>query len=69
MGLLDSIMSAGGGSAVSQVAQRFGLSDEQAQSAISALLPHVEQGFQRQASSEDGLSSLMGSLAGGRHEK
>ena len=69
MGLLDTILAAGGGGAVGQLARQFGLDESQAQSAVSALLPAISQGFQKNASSEDGLNSLLGALDGGGHSK
>lgn len=69
MSLLDAVLSAGGGSAVNQLARQFGLDESQAQSAISALLPAVAQGFQKNAASPDGMNSLLGALSGGSHDK
>jgi hypothetical protein len=69
MNLLDAVLSAGGGSAVNQLARQFGLDESQAQSAVSALLPAVAQGFQRNAASQDGLNSLLGALSGGGHDR
>lgn len=69
MSLLDEVLGAGGGSAVNQLARQFGLNESQAQAAISALLPAVAQGFQKNAASEDGLNGLLGALSGGAHQK
>jgi len=69
MGLLDSILAAGGGSAVSQLAKQFGLDEGQAQSALSALMPAIHQGFQQNASTQEGLNGLLGALANGDHSK
>ena len=46
LNLNDLVQSAQGGQAVDNLASRFGLSPEQAQSAISALLPAFEMGMQ-----------------------
>lgn len=69
MSLLDEVLGAGGGSAVNQLARQFGLNESQAQAAISALLPAVAQGFQRNTASQDGLNGLLGALSGGTHQK
>ena len=49
------------------LAQQFGLSNEQATSAIGALLPALAGGLQRNVSQPGGLESLIGALAGGNH--
>ena len=46
MSILDKIMSAGGNDAVAQMASKFGISPDQAQAAISHLVPGVSQGIQ-----------------------
>jgi len=69
MDLLNLLLNQGGGQAVSQLAQKFGLNEEQAQSAISNVLPALGQGLARNASTQGGLESLMGALAGGQHQR
>ena len=44
------------------LAQQFGLSNEQATSAIGALLPALAGGLQRNVSHPGGLESLIGAL-------
>lgn len=68
MDLLGMLTGAGGGAAVQQLAQRFGIDESQAQSAIGALLPHVAQGFSKNIAQDGGMESLLGALSGGRHE-
>jgi len=65
--ILDMLMNAGGGGAVQQMGQRFGLSEEQTGSALSQLVPAVMAGLQRNKSQEGGLDSLLGALNGGNH--
>lgn len=69
MDLLNLLLNQGGGQAISQLAQKFGLNEEQAQSAISNVLPALGQGLARNASTQGGLESLMGALTGGQHQR
>lgn len=69
MNILDVILQAQGGGAVQQLGRQFGLQPAQTQSAISALLPALAAGLQRNMSSEGGLDGLIGALAGGNHER
>jgi hypothetical protein len=67
--LFDMLMSAGGGSAVQQVSQRFGLSNDQASTALGQLVPAVMAGLQRNTSQQGGLEALLGALNRGNHEQ
>jgi len=69
MNLLDTLLNAGGGNAVSQIANQFGLDENQAQSAIGALLPALAGGLQRNTAQEGGLDSLLGALRQGNHSR
>jgi hypothetical protein len=65
--LIDMLTNAGGGAAVHQIGERFGLSDQQAGSALSQLAPALLAGLQRNTAQPGGLDSLLGALSGGRH--
>ena len=67
MNPLQMILGAAGGGVLNQVAGQFGLNPDQAQSAISALLPALMGGVQRNTQQEGGLESLLGALTGGNH--
>jgi hypothetical protein len=69
MGLADMLLNAHGGGATELLAQRFGISPEQAASAVSALAPALASGIQQNAASEGGLQSLLGALLGGQHQQ
>ena len=69
MGLADMLLNAHGGDATALLAQRFGLSSDQAASAVSALAPALASGLQQNAASEGGLQSLLGALQGGQHQQ
>jgi hypothetical protein len=67
MNILDSILAAQNGGAVSQMSQQLGLGPDQTMSVLSALVPALAGGFQRNMQSEGGMDALMGALTGGQH--
>jgi hypothetical protein len=67
MNILDSILAAQNGGAVSQMGQQLGLGQDQTMSVLSALVPALAGGFQRNMQNEGGLDALMGALTGGQH--
>lgn len=67
MNILEAILNAQGGGAVKQMGQQLGLGDDQAASVLSALVPALAGGFQRNAQSSGGLDALLGALSGGSH--
>jgi hypothetical protein len=69
MGLADMLLNAHGGGAANVLAQRFGISPDQAVSAVSALAPALASGLQQNAANEGGLQSLLGALADGQHQQ
>jgi hypothetical protein len=69
MNLLESLLAAGDGAAVSQLGRQFGLRDDQTSAALSALVPALASGLARNATQSGGLDALMGALAGGGHAR
>jgi hypothetical protein len=69
MSLLDTILTSQGGSAVQQIGSQLGLNQDQTLSALSALVPALAAGVQRNAQTPDGLAGLLGALAGGQHQQ
>ncbi|MFN7920132.1 MAG: DUF937 domain-containing protein [Bryobacteraceae bacterium] len=69
MNLLDLITSAAGGGAVQQMSNQFGLSEDQTQSAISALLPMLAGAVNQNAQQEGGMEGLLGALSSGNHQR
>lgn len=69
MNMLESLMSAQGGGAVRELGAKFGLDEQQTTSALSALLPALAAGFQRNLQSEGGVASLMAALQSGGHQR
>lgn len=67
MNILDTILAAQNGAAVKQMGQQLGLGDQQAASVLSALVPALASGFQRNMQSPSGLEALMGALTKGQH--
>src|SRR4051812_43424114 len=60
MSIMDSLLAAGGGGLINQLASRFGINPEQATSAVSVLLPMLAGGMKdRIASKDPGLTSLL----------
>ena len=69
MNILETILAAQNGGAVKQMGQQLGLGDDQASSVLSALVPALAAGFQRNMQSPSGLESLVGALASGQHSR
>jgi hypothetical protein len=68
MNLLDLVLNAKGGGAVSQLASQFGLNEDQAASAVQSLIPALAGGLQRNIN-QGGLDSLIGALTNGQHQR
>ena len=67
MNAIEALLGNQAGGAVEQLGRQFGLDNAQASSALGALLPALAAGFQRNASSQGGLDSLLGALGSGQH--
>lgn len=69
MDLLQSVLNAGGGDAVRQLAEKFGLSEAQAAAGISSLLPAIAGGVLDKAATPGSMAGLLSTLASGQHAK
>ena len=69
MNILDAILGAQGGGATQQLGQQFGLDQDQVSSALSALVPALAAGFNRNMSNSQGLDGLVAALSGGQHQQ
>ena len=69
MNILDVIMNARDGAAVRQMGAQVGLGEEQTASALSALVPALATGFQRNLQTPDGLAGLVSALSTGNHQR
>ncbi len=68
MNLNDIIQSAQGGAGLQNLAAQFGLSPEQTQAAVQAIIPALSHGLQRAAQDPGTLSGVAGEIAGGAHD-
>lgn len=68
-GILDSILAAGNGNAVDQLAQQFGTSPGQTRDALAQLTRVLGGSVAHQTSTSDGLGSLLGALSQGNHAR
>ena len=66
--LQDILQSAQGGKAAENLAERFGISTEQANAAIQALVPALSTGFQQALQNPASLSGIVGQLSAGLHQ-
>lgn len=69
MNILDAIINAQDGAAVRQLGSQVGLGPDQTTAALSALVPALAAGFQRNVQSQGGLASLMTALSSGNHSQ
>jgi len=67
MNLNDIIQSAQGGAGLQNLANQFGLSPEQTQAAVQAIIPALSHGLQRTAQDPGALSGVVGEIASGAH--
>jgi len=69
MNLLEMIMSAQGGASAQQAGAQLGLSQEQSQGAIEALLPAISSALKQNTARPEGLAGLLGALQKGGHDQ
>ena len=69
MNLLEMIMNAQGGASAQQVGTHLGLSQDQSQGAIAALLPAISSALKQNTAQPEGLAGLLGALQNGAHDQ
>jgi len=69
MNVLDMVLNAQNGGAVSQLGRQFGLSETQVKEAMGQLVPALSGGLRRNAAADGGLDDLLGALKGGAHDR
>ncbi len=69
MNLFDILANAQGGNGLGALGKQFGLSPQQTQSAVEALMPAFSQGLKQNASDPYGMGAFMSALASGQHAK
>lgn len=67
--LFDMLAQAQNGNGMQALAQQYGLSMQQTQAAVQALLPAFSQGLQRNTADPYGLGAFMTAMASGQHAK
>ncbi len=67
MNLYDLMMGAQGGQGVNTLANQFGISPQQTQAAVQAMMPAFSAGFQKAMSDPMGLGALMTQMANTSH--
>ena len=65
--LIEMMMKAGGGEAMGNMAKQFGISQDQVQSAIEALMPAFSAGLKRNAADPMGMGAFLQALGTGNH--
>ena len=67
--LFDMLANAQNGSGIETLARQFGLTQQQTQAALDALLPAFSQGLKRNASDPYGVGAFLNAMASGQHAK
>jgi len=67
--LFDMLANAQNGEAMEQLSRQFGLSQQQTQEAVAALMPAFSQGLKRNTADPYGIGSFMSAMASGNHAK
>ncbi|TKT74125.1 DUF937 domain-containing protein [Aquamicrobium sp. LC103] len=67
--LFDMLTNAQNGNGMEALSRQYGLSQQQTQSAVEALLPALSQGLKRNASDPYGVGAFLSALSTGRHAK
>ena len=69
MNLVNLLLDSQNSSAIKQLAENFGLSEDAAKSAVSEMVPALSRGLQKNASTSQGLEALTGALSKGNHQR
>jgi hypothetical protein len=69
LNLFDMLNQSQNGQGIDQLARQFGLSQQQAQQAVEALMPAFSQGLRRNTSDPYGIANFMSTLANSQHAK
>jgi hypothetical protein len=69
MNLLEMMLSGQNQGQIQQLARSFGIGEDQAQAAVSQMVPALSQGVRRNIGSQEGLGSLLKALQTGGHQK
>lgn len=67
MNILDMILEAQNGGAVSEVARNFGIEERQARDVFAEVVPPFTRGMQRNTQKQGGMDDLIGAINRGKH--
>lgn len=69
MNLLESILDPDNSTVLGQLAKNFGIPEQDARKAVGHVVPALSRGMQRNASTQEGLDSLVKALNSGDHRR
>ena len=69
MNILETILNAQGGAAAQEAGRSIGLSSEQTNAALAAIVPALTAGLHKNATQQGGLDSLLDAVRRGGHER
>lgn len=69
MNLIDLVLGDKNNGTISQMAEQFGLSEDQTRNAVGQLLPSLQRGMQHNTGAEKGLDELLAAIEKGKHDR
>lgn len=69
MNLIDLVLGDKNNGTISQMAEQFGLSEDQTRNAVGQLLPSLQRGMQHNTGAEKGLDELLAAIEKGKHNR
>ena len=69
MNISELLLDSQNSGAISEIARKLGISEEQARSGVGALVPSVSRGMQHRTKSDIGLKDILDALGKGNHAK
>lgn len=69
MNLMDLVLGDQNKGTISQMAEQFGLSEDQTRNAVGQLLPSLQRGIQHNTGAEKGLDELLSAIEKGKHDR
>ena len=69
MNLSDILLDSENANAISTIARKFGLSEDQAHEAVASLIPSLNRGLQHRTKEEIGVNDILDALGKGNHAK
>jgi hypothetical protein len=69
MNILETLLAAGGGNVVGQLARQYGTQPDATQSAVTQIVSVLSKGIANNTSTQSGLDGLLGALTNGNHSR